>query len=167
MSEPIECIICYERIGDKNCCTTDCGHKFCFKCIATAMQYNNACPYCRMSLVDIPDEEEEEDEDEEEEEEEEEDEYNDEENEADVENIVARMQRKGISMLDVVSLLIGRYSKTRETLEVVENGITTLHQRVWDVIIEADEEVIEQNNMMDEDIRSKAIDLATVFEMNV
>ena len=165
MSEPIECIICYEEIGDKNCCTTGCGHKFCFKCIATAMQYNNACPYCRTSLVDIPDDEEEEEEEEEEEDEDEEDEEEDEEDEADVEDVVARLQEKGISMLDVVSLLIGRYSRTRETLEVVESGITTLHQRVWDVIIEADDKVMEQNEMMDEDIRSKAIDLATVFAL--
>ena len=64
-TEVAECVICYESIGSKNCCTTDCGHQFCFKCIATAMQYNNACPYCRASLVEMPegDDESEDDED--------------------------------------------------------------------------------------------------------
>ena len=43
--------------------------------------------------------------------------------------------------------------------------MTTLHQRVWDVIIEAEEQVMEHNNIMDEDICGKAVALATVFEM--
>ena len=162
-TEPVaatECIICYEDIGDKNCCTTGCGHKFCFKCIATAMQYNNACPYCRTSLVDMPEEEEDDEDDEDDEDEE------NEENEANVEEIVARLQEKGISMVDVVSLLIGRYTRTRETEEDVEESLSTLHNRVWDAIVEVDDEVMEQNEMMAEDIRSKSIAPATVFTFN-
>lgn len=174
MSKPAECIICYEDIGDKNCCTTGCGHTFCFKCIVTAMQYNNSCPYCRTSLVDMPEEEEEdEEEDEDDDEDEDEDEEEDEadENEAEVEEIVVRLQEKGITMSDLVSLLICRYSRTRETDEDVDISISTLHHRVWDVVEEADDEVMEQNEMMDEDIRSKAIALGTpppsVFALGV
>lgn len=50
-SELIECCICYETIGDKNNCTTPCGHKFCFVCLATSLNHNKACPCCREVLV--------------------------------------------------------------------------------------------------------------------
>ena len=43
-------------------------------------------------------------------------------------------------MLDVVSLLIGRYSKRRDTDIDIEERIETLHNRVWNVIVEADDE---------------------------
>lgn len=55
--ETKECSICYDAIGNKNSCVTECGHQFCFKCIATSMQYNNKCPCCRSNLVDVPDKE--------------------------------------------------------------------------------------------------------------
>jgi hypothetical protein len=50
--ETIECSICYETIGDKNCCVTECGHKFCLKCLLVAMDRNNTCPMCRHVLKD-------------------------------------------------------------------------------------------------------------------
>ena len=50
-SELVECCICYEAIGDKNNCTTPCGHKFCFVCLATSLTHNKACPCCREVLV--------------------------------------------------------------------------------------------------------------------
>jgi len=48
--ESHECSICYETMGDKNCCVTECGHKFCLKCILVAMERNNTCPMCRHVL---------------------------------------------------------------------------------------------------------------------
>ena len=60
----MECPICFEFIGEKNCCVTECGHSFCFKCVTKALTMNNACPCCRAQLL-----EEEEDEDDEEDEE--------------------------------------------------------------------------------------------------
>jgi len=50
--ESNECSICYETIGEKNCCVTECGHKFCLKCILVAMDRNNTCPMCRHVLKD-------------------------------------------------------------------------------------------------------------------
>ena len=50
--ESNECSICYETIGEKNCCVTECGHKFCLKCILVAMDRNNTCPICRHVLKD-------------------------------------------------------------------------------------------------------------------
>jgi hypothetical protein len=32
-AESVECCICYEIIGEKNNCVTECGPKFCFKCL--------------------------------------------------------------------------------------------------------------------------------------
>lgn len=52
VSESNECSICYETIGEKNCCVTECGHKFCLKCILVAMDRNNTCPMCRHVLKD-------------------------------------------------------------------------------------------------------------------
>ena len=64
----MECPICYEVIGEKNCCVTECGHRFCFKCVTKALSVNNSCPCCRAQLLEEEDddseyEEEEEDDD--------------------------------------------------------------------------------------------------------
>ena len=48
--ESNECSICYETMGDKNCCVTECGHKFCLKCLLLAMDRTNTCPMCRHVL---------------------------------------------------------------------------------------------------------------------
>jgi hypothetical protein len=50
-TEPIDCCICYETIGDKNNCVTPCGHKFCFVCLTKSLTTNNTCPCCREVLV--------------------------------------------------------------------------------------------------------------------
>jgi len=47
-----ECSVCYETIGEKNCCVTECGHKFCLKCILLSMDRSNKCPICRHALKD-------------------------------------------------------------------------------------------------------------------
>ena len=160
MSENKECSICYEEIGATNCCTTSCGHQFCFKCIATAIQYKNTCPCCRTSLVEVPEDTTDyEDDNDNENMDEEEDETEDEEEEAEVEDIVKRLEQKGVTMLEVVSLLIGRYSKNLEN-NTEQEPTAILHNRIWDVIVEADDEVLEQNNMMNEEIKSMVYELA-------
>lgn len=48
-----ECNICYEPISIINRSVTECGHHFCFKCIAVAMQHSNKCPCCRSELYEL------------------------------------------------------------------------------------------------------------------
>lgn len=159
-TEVAECVICYENIGNKNCCTTECGHQFCFKCIATSMQYNNACPYCRASLVEMPegdDEEEDESDDESEEDEIEEEE----EDEATAEEIAAALQEKGVTMVDLITLLTNRCSKTRPQNVNANDHMVSLHNRLWDVVNDVDAEAKERGEMMNEEIHTVAVALGT------
>jgi hypothetical protein len=50
IAEINECSICYEKIGEKNNCVTECGHKFCLKCLLLSMDRSNTCPMCRHVL---------------------------------------------------------------------------------------------------------------------
>lgn len=159
-TEVTECIICYESIGSKNCCTTECGHQFCFKCIATSMQYNNACPYCRTSLVDVQESDEEDDDDDSEYESDEE-ESNEEEDEATTEEIAASLQEKGITMIDLISLITNRCSKSRPSDIDEADHIVSIYNRIWDVVHDVDAEAKERGNMMNEEIHSMAVALGT------
>jgi len=160
MSVAKECSICYDEIGERNSCVTNCGHQFCFNCIVTSLQHSNVCPYCRTQLVEIKSEQENNPDEIIEEVDESDDEENEIEDTTDVEDIVVRLQERGVTMLDVVSLLIGRYSKTRDTNIDMEERIENLHNSVWNVIVEIDDETIEQNRMEIEDINSLAIELS-------
>lgn len=44
----MQCPICYENIGDKDSCTTSCGHKFHTSCLLRAK--NTKCPYCKTDI---------------------------------------------------------------------------------------------------------------------
>lgn len=160
MSVIKECNICYDEVGERNNCVTDCGHQFCFKCIVTALQHNNTCPCCRAPFIKIADNNPDDPDEIIEEVDESDDEENEIEDTTDVEDIVVRLQERGVTMLDVVSLLIGRYSKTRDTNIDIEERIENLHNSVWNVIVEIDDETIEQNQMQNEDIDSLAIELS-------
>ena len=46
------CPICLDEIGDTNSCVTECGHKFCLKCLYTSLREKNTCPMCRAELVE-------------------------------------------------------------------------------------------------------------------
>ena len=160
-AEVTECVICYESIGSKNCCTTECGHQFCFKCIATSMQYNNACPYCRASLVDMPegdDEDEEEDSDDESDEEEMEEE---EEDEATAEEIAAVLQEKGITMVDLITMVTGRCGKSRPANVNAVDHMVSIDNSIWDIINDLDAEAKERGDMMNEEIHAMAVSLGT------
>jgi len=44
----MECPICFENIGDKNCLVTDCGHSFHTSCLMQNVSVNGfGCPCCR------------------------------------------------------------------------------------------------------------------------
>ena len=164
-TEVAECVICYESIGSKNCCTTECGHKFCFKCIVTSMQYNNACPYCRASLVEMPegDDESEEDEDDESDDEIEEDESEEEEeeDEATPEEIAATLQEKGFTMVDLITCITGRCSKSKPANVSAVDHMVSIDNRIWDIVNDLDSEAKERGEMMNEEIHSMAVALGT------
>ena len=165
-TEVAECVICYESIGSKNCCKTECGHQFCFKCIATSMQYNNACPYCRASLVDMPEGDDESDDDEEyesddDESDEDEESEEEEEDEATTEEIVAVLQEKGITMVDLVALVTSRYSKTIPPNVNATDHMVSIYNGIWDVVHDLDAEAKERGEMMNEEIHTMAVALGT------
>ena len=113
--EEVECCICYEIIGEKNNCVTECGHRFCFGCMLKAMTVNTTCPYCRTELLqDFPGEESDEEEggdDASEISEDDEDFVDENQGYAHIEDIAERLEKEGVTMLDVVSLLFNKYSK--------------------------------------------------------
>ena len=162
-AEVTECVICYESIGSKNCCITECGHQFCFKCIATSMQYNNACPYCRASLVEMPyGDDEEDDDDEEDSEDDESDEEEEEEvDEATPEEIAAALQEKGFTMVDLITCITGRCSKSRPADISAVDHMISIDNRVWDIVNDLDSEAKERGDMMNEEIHSMAVALGT------
>ena len=152
-----ECCICLETIGAKNNCVTDCGHSFCFKCLAKSMARSNNCPYCRQPLSDessdIDDEEEYDSESESEYEssDDEEEEINEDPSApahlsfpkfaGNIEEVTRRIESCGYNMLDVVSALYGQYSKkdAKYTNEYANNLIKTLDQIRDDVDNESKE----------------------------
>ena len=160
-----ECCICFENIDKhKNNCTTECGHSFCLKCLATSIVHNNStCPYCRTNLVDIPqrdDEEdiEEDDEDEEYEEYDDDDDNDDYEDydeintECEVEEITSRLEKNGFTMQDIVCMLLGRYKKDN-----TEDEIDILNKSFNNIINDADKEAYEQELFAAEDIPAPSL----------
>jgi len=144
-----ECCICFEEIGAKNNCITECGHQFCFRCLATAMYHKNSCPCCRSKLVDVPDEEEEESDYEESEDEDDEDEEED--YEGHVEDIVERLEQNGMAMIDVVSMLLNRYSK--KDAKYTEEHIMAVNMAFDKIATEVDAEHMERLMFAEEDGR--------------
>jgi len=57
MTEPVDCPICFDCIGDKNNITTECGHKFHASCLMTNITRNGfSCPCCRSVMAEEEDE---------------------------------------------------------------------------------------------------------------
>jgi len=164
----VECCICYETIGKTNNCVTECGHAFCLKCLVSAMSYNSACPYCRTDLIekneadDIEEGDDEEDVDNDEEEDaededlynyEDEDEYNDEDEikRGNLEELTRQLEQKGFNMLDMVSVLVGKFSNDEKySLEYINKLYKDINQINEDVEIE----IKEQETMALEDVRA-------------
>jgi len=168
-STETECCICFETIGEKNNCVTDCGHKFCFKCLATAMTRSNSCPCCRAPLIEESNEESDgeyqDDDDEDDDNDDDEDEEDDEPNrdyKGNIEEIVERLEKSGITMLDVTSILINKFSKTdpKYTQEYVKKICKTIDQ----INEDAEQESVEIEQMGNEDNRLKYPDAYVVYE---
>ncbi len=51
-SHIIECPICMDTLGNVDCCTTKCGHKYCSTCFVSVVLKKNSCPMCRSSIID-------------------------------------------------------------------------------------------------------------------
>jgi len=155
-----ECPICFEQIGDKNTCTTECGHTFCFKCMASSIQRNVNCPCCRFELIErTSDEDEDEEEDYEEsvtddnDDEEEEEEEDD--SEAKLEYIVSVFEKRGYSLHDAMSLLCGRLSncENKNTSEYYEKLSEDFDEILYQCDTDAAREFEERETMGQEDIK--------------
>jgi hypothetical protein len=171
-STETECCICFDTIGEKNNCVTECGHKFCFKCLATAMTRSNSCPCCRAPLIEESAEESdgeyEDGDDDEDDEDEDQDDDEDEPNrdyKGNIEEIVERLEKSGITMLDIASLLFNKFSKTDEKYsnEYVENLCKTIDQ----INEDAEQESVELEQMGEEDNRLKDHGAYVVYERAV
>jgi len=158
----IECCICYEKIGSVNNCTTECGHKFCFKCMAKSLQTYHTCPYCRTVIIEPKTTYDQlneidhifEDSDDEL--------YMDDEstqssNGACVDDIVKKLEENEITMVDLVSYFDNRYnSKTapyrpnRYDAEIY--FIEYLGNTIEDIFTQADDEHKEQLLFEKEDV---------------
>jgi len=160
-SNNTECCICYETIDkSKNNCTTECGHNFCLKCLMTSFAHdNNACPCCRQELIDLPSEDDDDgddeddgdgdEDDEENEDTDDEEDYDPDTPECPVEEIARRLEINGYTMESVLSMLLGRYRKGEQDLNIFELN------KKFDVILEeADAEALEQDAMGKEDTRA-------------
>lgn len=157
--ESNECCICYETIGKTNNCITPCSHQFCLKCLATAMRRNSCCPICRTSIIDEEEDDVDEDDDEDEDDDDEEDDdsfiIDDEgDNVGTVEEIAKRMEEKGISYLDVVCMMMHRYSS-----RFSESHIEKINDIVDTIISDADSEQSETHMFAMEDHRSHELEV--------
>lgn len=148
MATENECVICFENIGEKNNCVTECGHKFCLKCLVTSIAHKNACPCCRTQLIDEIEGDDEEDEDFVPMENDDESD-NDEEDEAHVEDVAERLEKQGITFIDVVSMLLNRYSKNDE--KYTDAFINQLNEKFDVITAEVDLEYIERQRFAAED----------------
>lgn len=146
-----ECCICYDEIDTKkNNCVTECGHKFCFKCLATAMQRSSACPCCRSPLVESSETSDDEDEEYESDDETELDQqYEDSDAECEIQELSDRLESNGFKMQDILSMLLGRYAKGSSDAIIYE-----MNKKFDAMVDEADSEVEENIEMGKEDSRS-------------
>ena len=149
-----DCCICYEKIdAQRNNCVTECGHRFCFKCLATSMMHNTACPCCRSPLVESEDDEDDEDEGSDADTENEYQEDADEdETGCDPEELTRRLAAQGFTMQDMVSMLLGRYNQN-----VSDAAIFELNKRFDVIVEEADNEKLETEAMGGEDTRREVV----------
>lgn len=150
-----ECCICYDTIGSKNCCVTDCGHAFCLKCLATSVRKNIACPICRTNIVDDENDDMEDDEgdeydeddDEDDEDDEDEDEFFDlEQVEGTIDEYAERMLKNGITYKDLIAINIGVCCFKMNMNEMQEKQDT-----FYQIIEDIDSENREKYQMNEED----------------
>lgn len=146
-----ECCICLEMIGEKNNCTTQCGHSFCFSCVTRSLVNNNTCPMCRSVLVESKEEDEDDDDDDDYDIDDEDDEDEDVviEDDDNIEEITERFLKLGYTAMDIMSLLTGRYKRSdpKYTDEYI-NKMVEVFEKIVD---DADDEKNEMELMGRED----------------
>ena len=128
-----------------------------------AMAHKNACPCCRAKLIDVGD-----DDDDDEQpagaarggsaEEADNDGGSDLDDEGDVEDIVARLEREGLTLLDVVSMLLNRYSRRDE--KYTNEHIGHINRRFDQLAAEVDMEHIEAQHFAREDHRGRGVEVS-------
>jgi len=155
-----ECCICYETINkNKNNCVTECGHVFCLKCLVTSFAHgNNACPCCRTEMIEMPDDDDDdvnviEDDDDTDVTDassdlEDDDEIYHDDDECDIVELTRRLEANSFDMKDIVSILLGRYTKDSTVLNIKE-----MNEKFEKILDEADSETMEQNMFALEDVR--------------
>ena len=52
-NKDITCVICLDKIKDKNNVKTNCEHNFCLTCLLEHLKYKNTCPCCRIPIENI------------------------------------------------------------------------------------------------------------------
>lgn len=161
-----ECCICFEEIGKTNNCTTPCGHSFCLQCLMKSLSRNGTCPMCRSTVIEEEEEEEDLDSEYSNEDDEDDDEYEDDDdttNLATSDIISIRLQEKGYTMADIVSIYIRRY-KRNDPLKESDEFIEQTFKDFDDIIEMSDREVedlhmdrinrhMDRINMLEEDHR--------------
>lgn len=154
-----ECCICLESIGKINNCITPCGHHFCFSCLMKSLARNSACPMCRASVIEDKEEDigsESESEYDDEDEEDDGYEYDNHEHIATCDLIAKRLQDKGYSMADIISIYVRR-SRRDDPLKKTDSYIEKIYQDFDHIIQSSDDETREQHDdrmsMMNEDTR--------------
>jgi hypothetical protein len=145
MNTEIEsCPICYDEITEKNSCITECSHRFCLKCLLTAVSYNNECPCCRKILKEEPENSIATNEDDEDsliygtDYSLDDDDLINNEDEASADRINREFLEKGLTYLDLVSLLCRRLS-TIEGKNTIEY-FADIENKYFDAFIFADRE---------------------------
>jgi len=115
------------------------------------MYHKNACPCCRSKLVDVPDEDEEESDYEESDDEDEDDDEEQQDMDGHVEDIVERLEKNGMVMIDVVSMMLNRYSK--KDARYTEEHIMAVNLAFDKIVNEVDDEHFERLMFATEDTR--------------
>ena len=179
-----ECSICYDQLGEKNNCTTPCGHVFCFECMMQALNRNNLCPCCRAPLKEEP----EESEDESDEEDDDDFEWNPlEENinhwregtnfhnlTADDQyatpNVIAKkIENAGYTMEDLVSIWLERIDRSTDRYKD-NNFVKKMVSDIENLVDKEDDERHDRENeieqMGNEDIRRQALESCDIFDMD-
>ena len=154
----IECPICFESIGEKNKCVTECGHAFCLKCLIHASQTNASCPCCRATLIESSSNEDEDDDEEEYnddeddvesidilEDEEAGNEYLDENENQNVEEITRIFKQKGYSLTDAIALLTGCYRR-KDDEKNTKDYFKKLYSDFYEITEAVQQEVDKEND---------------------
>ena len=180
-----ECSICYDQLGEKNNCTTPCGHVFCFECMMQALNRNNLCPCCRAPLKEEPEESEDESD-----EEDDDDEYewdplveninhwregtnfynmtaNDE--YATPKTIAKKIENAGYTMEDLVTIWLERIDRSSERYKD-NNFVKKMVSDIENLVDKEDEDRHDRENEMEqmgnEDIRRQALESRDIFDMD-